>query len=83
MYSYLPVVDKVEDDLQDCGDQHRAGGEDHEGVGLVVGFALLHLSGDQTVEQDVPGPDLVCCNVRTGELRPLNHKNEYLCSKEE
>ena len=50
MYSYLPVVDKVEDDLQDCGEQHEAGGEDHEGVGPVVGFALLHLGGDQAVE---------------------------------
>ena len=63
MYSYLPVVDKVEDDLQDCGEQHEAGGEDHEHVGLIERLALLHLGGDQTVEQDVPGPNLVCCNI--------------------
>ena len=63
MQKYLPVVDKEEDDLQDGAEQHEAGGEDHEHVGLIERLALLHLGGDQAVEQDVPRPNLVCCNI--------------------
>ena len=49
--------------MKDAAEQHEAGGEDHENVGLIERLALLYLDGDQMVEQDVPRPNLVCCNI--------------------